>query len=489
MPTLRRTGGAGGAAAKARIGATLGQTFRDVGSIVGGHLQRREEREAEEKKQATLGRIQDLQTESLQLDVQKKRAGVEQEQRWSEQARLFNQKLKALRIPDADKKTDEFDQTNLTPEQKQRVVDEVDNGMEGIIGDIAQDEEAQKQLRGNEKKIVDEYKREKGLTDTLAPGQKAPKKPRTAVFRPDDTGELAKVEEEKDPEEVLEAREIIDLLMREGAIDNPKLQKTLARAQKVIDDFEARKTKLEDVESQRDFLREQQQTGFENAKKLKAFDFVKAKTLKEMEQAAKKAELDPGRPNETTIHKGNKDIWDKLDNKYNKSIGEHKGAIANLDQLDALLDSATGAADIAAIFKFMKSLDPRSVVRESEFKLPEQAGGVFNKMLNVGEKALKGRRLNDVARQQIKDAGDTLRRFYREAIREANKRYTKLSNAAKIDPSLVIDEAILQGSTTADTENIVETKTTFNSEAEARKAGLKNGDQFYLPGTGLVELQ
>lgn len=61
----------------------------------------------------------------------------------------------------------------------------------------------------------------------------------------------------------------------------------------------------------------------------------------------------------------------------------------------------SGAGDIATIFQFMKSLDPRSVVREGEFQLAEGIGGVFTRLEVLANKAKDGERLTDTQRKEI----------------------------------------------------------------------------------------
>lgn len=49
---------------------------------------------------------------------------------------------------------------------------------------------------------------------------------------------------------------------------------------------------------------------------------------------------------------------------------------ASYRNLESSLNSVTGAGDMSAIFQFMKSLDPNSVVRESEFEMAAKTTGL-----------------------------------------------------------------------------------------------------------------
>lgn len=59
----------------------------------------------------------------------------------------------------------------------------------------------------------------------------------------------------------------------------------------------------------------------------------------------------------------------------------------------ALRKLGGGPASVAIVYKFMKSLDPASVVREGEFATAANSGGVPDNIMNVYNKLLNGERL------------------------------------------------------------------------------------------------
>ena len=67
-----------------------------------------------------------------------------------------------------------------------------------------------------------------------------------------------------------------------------------------------------------------------------------------------------------------------------------------------------GPASIALVFKFMKALDPQSVVRESEFATAENSAGVDERVSNIYNKLLKGERLGAAQIQQFIDTANLL---------------------------------------------------------------------------------
>jgi len=81
--------------------------------------------------------------------------------------------------------------------------------------------------------------------------------------------------------------------------------------------------------------------------------------------------------------------------------------------LDKLAKVRSGPAAIAMIFKFMKALDPTSVVRESEFAMAESAAGMPEAIKNTFDKVWAGEKLGD---EQIKQFVATAKNLANNAI-------------------------------------------------------------------------
>ena len=89
-------------------------------------------------------------------------------------------------------------------------------------------------------------------------------------------------------------------------------------------------------------------------------------------------------------------------------------ALEGYDRLIASLNSPGGLGDVAAIFGFMKMLDPNSVVRESEYATAANAGGIYNRMMNLLEEA-EGNVLPDNVRAQMRELATDLIEVYGKA--------------------------------------------------------------------------
>ena len=70
-------------------------------------------------------------------------------------------------------------------------------------------------------------------------------------------------------------------------------------------------------------------------------------------------------------------------------------------KLKASLKSGTGAGDMAAVFGFMKLLDPGSVVRESEFAAAKNTAGLMEKIYLQKDTLVEGELLSPKQRDEF----------------------------------------------------------------------------------------
>lgn len=96
----------------------------------------------------------------------------------------------------------------------------------------------------------------------------------------------------------------------------------------------------------------------------------------------------------------NKDVTSIL--KDTTSINKTAKDLSKLGKL------GTGPASIALVFKFMKALDPTSVVREGEFATAEKSAGVPEAIRNTYNRLVSGERLGDVQIKQFINTAQSL---------------------------------------------------------------------------------
>ena len=91
-----------------------------------------------------------------------------------------------------------------------------------------------------------------------------------------------------------------------------------------------------------------------------------------------------------------------------KSVQGFNQSSTQLQKMLNSFEEGTGAGDVAGIFAFMKTLDPNSVVRESEFQVAEGTGGSkllsMEKAYQQWKKLRKGDRLTQREKDNFKSA-------------------------------------------------------------------------------------
>ena len=184
------------------------------------------------------------------------------------------------------------------------------------------------------------------------------------------------------------------------ASEDPEAFKTISEAQsKLGEEKRARELQPREIKKQQAEL---VKFGIENdltkkealktVAQTKKLDAETQKIIMEMEGLKKGGNLSTDKKVE---------LEQKLSDKFysrNKNYLERVGAYHNL------VESAkqnSGPGDFALIVAFNKMLDPRSVVRESEFALAEASAGRMQQMLNFFKKFKEGDRLKPEQRQQF----------------------------------------------------------------------------------------
>lgn len=109
-------------------------------------------------------------------------------------------------------------------------------------------------------------------------------------------------------------------------------------------------------------------------------------------------------------------------------------------QINDSLKQASPAGDLAAATKFMKLLDPGSVVRESELFMAMQASGLLDRTVHYAQMRLNGEKLTPKQRQ---DFAVLSSRLYDSAVKAYNEKHSEYSELAKqynLSPSRAVGE-------------------------------------------------
>lgn len=185
---------------------------------------------------------------------------------------------------------------------------------------------------------------------------------------------------------------------------------------------------------------------------------------------------------------------DKLPESQQKWANDTQSALMKLPEFTALNEQVkildeikqlgtTPADDIALIMKYMKALDPASVVREGEFKTLGNAGSLPTQIQNWYNSYATGNRLTPEVRKEIKTSAESI---VRGAVNAVQPTIQDLIGQAKIRG--VPENAILPQNTISKWRSVSQQSQAqellrFQSPEEMRARGIKRALVFN-PATG-----
>jgi hypothetical protein len=108
------------------------------------------------------------------------------------------------------------------------------------------------------------------------------------------------------------------------------------------------------------------------------------------------------------------------------------------NQINSGLNAKSPAGDLAAATKFMKLLDPTSVVRESELSMAMQATGALDRLYNYANLVATGQKLTPTQREDFRKLGNE---FYTTSYNQYNTKREEYSDIAKRN-DLNVDDVV-----------------------------------------------
>lgn len=103
------------------------------------------------------------------------------------------------------------------------------------------------------------------------------------------------------------------------------------------------------------------------------------------------------------------------------------------DQIRTALQDPSAANDLAAATKFMKLLDPGSVVRESELHMAMQASGALDRFMNYANRLKTGQKLTPTQRQDFYSSGEALYNASRQRFGQTAGQYEGIAKQYGLD--------------------------------------------------------
>ena len=131
---------------------------------------------------------------------------------------------------------------------------------------------------------------------------------------------------------------------------------------------------------------------------------------------------------------------DKLRARYSadplvKASSEMQNAF---NTIEAAYQRPSAANDLAMATKYMKILDPTSVVRESEFALAVNATGLMDKVQNYAASVLEGKKLNPNQRKDFYDSAKAINDAFQKQRGEVEAQYSEMATGYGLEPKNVI---------------------------------------------------
>ena len=107
-------------------------------------------------------------------------------------------------------------------------------------------------------------------------------------------------------------------------------------------------------------------------------------------------------------------------------------------KLEASLNLASKTGDMAGVFELMKSLDPTSVVRESEYRTAAEAGSLWQTFkAKISNMEGKGR-FTPKQRQEVLEAGNALARVWEKSYEDDIVDFSKVADGEKLNLDKII---------------------------------------------------
>ena len=170
---------------------------------------------------------------------------------------------------------------------------------------------------------------------------------------------------------------------------------------KAVEDLDMRREDKRMELLQKQFAKQEEEDTYQNRLADKRnYDEVKADERQKFDEI-KTGRSDTKYANQTAFNV--KKDYDDLIKPIRESVSAYNKVLSLSNKIDEG-GVSTSADDISLLFNFMKSNDPTSTVRESEFKLGQGTGGLTEKFKGYFDKIQTGNLLTTAQRKEIIDA-------------------------------------------------------------------------------------
>jgi hypothetical protein len=160
----------------------------------------------------------------------------------------------------------------------------------------------------------------------------------------------------------------------------------------------------------------------------------------------------------------------------NKVVKDFAGQSAAYQRLENLASVGTGAADTSLIFSFMKTLDPTSVVREGEFRMAAENGGLDQRFVTMFTRVDSGERLTPEQRAEIVNSGRVIYQTAKDQYDMVTDQYSAIAQSYGLDPKRSLPTVTLPVQGSANQASGIPKAFAVDARAEYEKANGKVSD-------------
>lgn len=139
----------------------------------------------------------------------------------------------------------------------------------------------------------------------------------------------------------------------------------------------------------------------------------------------------------------------ELESKYRtelqnlQPVKEYQLAAIGVDKVRNAAKDPSPAGDIALVFGYMKTIDPTSAVKETEFATAQNAADVPERIRNIWRRVKTGERLSPKQRQEFTESAESQFAAYENRAKPLVEGYRKLAIEQGLDPARVILEGLM----------------------------------------------
>lgn len=120
------------------------------------------------------------------------------------------------------------------------------------------------------------------------------------------------------------------------------------------------------------------------------------------------------------------------------AVKNYNEASVAYDKMQRAANSGSPAGDLSLIFNLMKTLDPTSTVRESEFAAAARAGDFGDQVATTVTKVTSGERLTPSQRRDFLKQAEGFLAAHKSAYDRETERYSSLATGRKVAPADVV---------------------------------------------------